>query len=72
VRNVIRLCRMYRVLQKVTSSAYIFNTPELILMIFGTLQRHFILNISVDSSFIKYIVQSVAFCALTLLVYLLA
>jgi len=32
--------------------------PELISMIFGTLQHHFILNIFVDSKFIKFIVQS--------------
>jgi len=36
-----------------TSSAYIFKTSQPISVIFGTLQRHFILNTSADSNFIK-------------------
>jgi len=58
---------IYRVVQKCestkfegSSSAYIFKTPEVLVvfMIFGTLQRRLILNTSVNSKFIKYIVQS--------------
>ena len=36
------------------TSAYVFKTSELISMIFGTLQRRFILNTSVDFRFIKF------------------
>jgi len=43
---------------RLTSSAYVFKTPEQISLIFDTLQRHFILNTSVDSIFIKFIIQS--------------
>ena len=37
---------------------YVFKTLELISMIFDTLLLHFLLNISVDPKFIKFIVQS--------------
>ena len=41
-----------------TCSLYVFKTPKLISIIFGPLQGRFILNTSVDSKFIKFIVQS--------------
>jgi len=53
---------IYRVVQKkwghyvwrLTSSAYVFKTLELISMIFGTVVQHFLLNISVDSKFMTF------------------
>jgi len=37
--------------------AYIFKTPQTVFMIVGILQRHFILDASVDSMFIKFIIK---------------
>ena len=43
---------------RLTSFAYIFKMPEPISTIFGRLQRRYILNTSVDSIFIKFIIQN--------------
>jgi len=43
---------------RLTSSAYVFKTLELISMIFDTLLLRFLLIISVDPKFIKFIVRS--------------
>jgi len=43
---------------RLTSAAYVIKMLEIISMIFGTLLCCFVLNISVDSKFIKFIVQS--------------
>ena len=42
---------------RLTSSVYILKMPERIYMIFGTLQHRFILNTSIDSVFLKFVIQ---------------